>query len=88
MNVVDWLSEARIVINNGIIRESCPELYLPVLDLFRLPIERKMSTSANQTINGINDAINKGWAKSTNADILAWLNSDELDLLGTLEKVS
>lgn len=42
---------------------------------------------ASEPDNGMYDAINKAWGKS-NGDILAWLNSDEQYLPGTLQMIA
>lgn len=49
--------------------------------------EKYLSYWVSEKDKGQSDAINKGFKKST-GDILAWQNSDDIYLLGTLSKVS
>jgi glycosyltransferase involved in cell wall biosynthesis len=44
-------------------------------------------TYTSEPDNGMTDALNKGFARAT-GDVLAWLNSDDLYLPGTLQKVA
>lgn len=48
--------------------------------------EQSFAVCKSQPDNGMYDAINRGFRKAT-GDIVAWLNSDEQYLPGTLEKV-
>jgi glycosyltransferase involved in cell wall biosynthesis len=56
---------------------------LPIIDKYR----RWLSHSVSEPDHGQNDAINKGWRRST-GKILAWLNSDDLYVPGSLIRVA
>ncbi|MDA3798789.1 MAG: glycosyltransferase family 2 protein [Kiritimatiellae bacterium] len=85
----DWLSSNGNVIQTQITKPSSSFLY-PSLDesIYETPNNPEAKFQyISEADNGIYDALNKGF-KHANGEILAWLNSDEQYLPGTLKIVT